>query len=199
MKTISLNIYLFTELSEKAQAKAHEHYLYDIYYDDTDAQNVLEKFCQVFGIGIYDWCCSSCGFSYTKPIFKDEYVEENLRKLSGVRLSTYIYNKFSSILFKGRYYSKWVGTDLKQRRSKVLLECDWNLTGYFLDGAILEPIYKFLQHPQSNITFEQLLDLCLVSFFSAYKSDIENIESLEYFRDLCADNENYFYEDGTLI
>ncbi len=87
--------------------------------------------------------------------------------LSGWRLMAYLMNNHWNDLYTPKYF--WKG--MKGRKSRIFVDtCP--LTGYYIDNDILDPIYKFLKSPTGNVTFDNLMNNCLDSFFRACRDDM---------------------------
>ena len=74
-----------------------------------------------------------------------------------------------------------------------------SLTGYYIDDCILDPIYKFLKFPTENVTFDDLMNDCLDSFFRACRDDMESTQTLEYFTEESNANNWEYLLDGNLF
>ena len=68
MRTITVDVFTFNELSDKAKDKAREWYrstCFEYVFLD-DAFNSLETFCNAFGVKIKDYSVGTWGHSYIK-------------------------------------------------------------------------------------------------------------------------------------
>lgn len=205
MTTVEIQIFDFSELSERAKENAHNTWLGEGHSPNwsEDNLNSLKAFYKVFPIKDTggDWG------GYTELTCEDE-----VAALSGHRLAKYIWNNYGNVLWKGKYYSLWSKTDqnphyrpggsapmgkLKSRYSKIIkVPQNYNLTGYCMDEAVLQPIYEFLEKPD-NRDFEDLLTDCVHSWKKAFKEDEESYYSIENFAELCEANEWQFTENGS--
>lgn len=206
MRTETIEIFKFSELTEMAKEKAINWYRNDldldiqIYYDEAHA--TVDKFNQLFGVknGSRSWL-----------EFDLSGIDENLLDLTGLRLRTYVINNFFSRLYKGKYYSLWSNTEkadnvygkkLKSRHSKVIFNNDCVLTGVDYDNCMLQPVYELIEWSEksdyhSYQTFENLINDCYkaleqsieetISYLNSDTSIIENIEANDY----------EFYIDGS--
>jgi hypothetical protein len=200
--SIEYKLYKYEELSEEAKEKA----LQDFNSEDTypwydENKDVLEKFAKIFNISINGW-----EYGYHKYVnFSMDCEYEEIEELTGIRLVKYLWNNYKNDILKGKYYSTKRYYDenkkyhYKYRHSKIILNNDCVLTGYYLDMDILDPIYKFLEQPNNNITFKELIEECLTSWVNACDNDIKYYYSSENLQELSQDNEYEFLEDGTIF
>lgn len=214
MKTITVNVYSFSELSEGAKEKVINKYR-ENNYDTTpwyieEANESFEKFADIFSI---DWS----SIDYCEP-YRNEYsikLDDNIINLTGHRLAKYIWNNYKRDIFKGKYYGKLVdtfadGTKIPiskehpigqrhvKRYSKVFLSNDCVLTGVCYDQSVLQPIYDFLDKP-SDIDFETLLDDCIYNLCTDVRSETEYHNSDEAITEEIEANEYEFDESGNMI
>jgi hypothetical protein len=115
----------------------------------------------------------------------------------------YIWNNYSDYIFKGKYYSTKGYYDEKQqyhykyRHSNIILEKEnCPLTGYYIDNEILQPLWDFLDKPNKNTTFHDLMEECLNNWISACNKDYENYYSMENFLEESKANEYEYLESG---
>lgn len=192
MKTVETNVYSFDELTPKAQERAFDHFCstYDYPYEN-DNQEVLDEFCKLFDISV-DFVY---GYAYTLQFIvrtKFQYGEE---ELSGVRLMAYLQNNFMKYLTLPKVWYNEKCT--KKYFSKVFFEeREYPLTGYYIDEDILKPIYDFLSHPNSNVTFVKLMEKCIANYLKVAQADYDSVYSIEYFENECKETEALFLEDG---
>ena len=199
MKTCKINLYSFNELSDAAKSKAIEDYRkgndYSFMYDE--AHETVKKFNDVFNLneGRNSWLDYSDNF------------EDNVLILTGQRLRTYILNNFGNSLYKGKYYSLWSKTEksykyykdgypvLKSKHSKILLENCCVLTGVCYDDDILQPIYNFIDKPDtSNLT--DLINDCFYSLKNSLEREEDCRNTDDYISEEIEANEMQFTEDG---
>lgn len=200
MRTKTIGIYKFEELSPKAKQSAIDAYRAKGYQPAWTDENfdTLRAFEKVFPIKITNSSYGDRGegvtFHFTDYSTSCEVIEE----LSGQRLATYIWNNYRGHLYKGKYYSnKPVGSNNhRSRHSKIQLETSCVLTGYCIDDDILDPIYAFLKKPLATTTFRHLLEDCFDAWVKACNADIEWQDSDEYISDYLIANDYEFTEDG---
>jgi hypothetical protein len=209
MKTLELNLYDFSELSEEAQQVALENV--DItdnmqFYAD-DALETVKEFQRIFPIEYKE-----IDFTYGKAYGK--YVgEENHRNLYGIRLLKLLENNYLPDLRKGKYRStesttkhpcikvkKYAnGNTFSAFHSRIFFEYDnYPLTGICYDYDILKPILDFRKNPQDSITFEELLQDCLISLAKALKREYDYLNSDEAKIQHLIDSDMQFLECGEI-
>jgi hypothetical protein len=200
MREVTMKVYTVEELSERALSRAHyDWYMNSDYPWDRENEKTLLEFERVFPIEVTDW---QYGGVY-KYVRFHMTCEDEVADLEGVRLAKYIWNNYRHSIYKGKYYSKGKFIDGKyqyvSRRSKLILEKDYNLTGYYIDYDILKPIWDFLDSPRPNITFKDLMKECLDEWLEACEDDYNNYYSLDNFIEIAKVNKWEFYEDGSMF
>ncbi len=194
MRTISreYNLYPVSELPTKSQEVAHQEWLMHKEYGySSDNRATLTEFENAFNLSIRDWSYDSCSYNYS--FFTD--LSGDIEQMQGIRLATYIINNHWHRLFTPKSY--WRSG--KNRKSRVFVTTDCTLTGYCADCAVLEPIYKFLERPNEQTTYYDLMDSCLDSFFKYCRDDMEQTEKLEYFIEESENNEWEYLESGKIF
>jgi len=207
-RTITYKVYSFRELSEAAKEKAIQWYREK--FDDREPawaeenRQSMEAFAEVFPVKVRKWQYDqSNGF-----VAFDFTGEDAVEALTGQRLATYIWNNYGTRLFKGKYYSTTfkphvkdaehpAGLSYKHRHSNIMLEgMNCVLTGYCMDDDLLEPIYKFLDHPDGR-DFRELLQDCFDQWVSACVKDYEYQGSDEYIAETLEANDYEFKHNGS--
>lgn len=212
MKTKTIEVYSFSELSDKAKKRAIEKRRDDqeYYWHDENVKS-LKAFCDSFPVKYTDF---SYGFDHS--FIRSEFTgEENHRELSGIRLYKHLFWNYFSVLFPGKYYGKLVntfpdGTPIPvnkehpaglrhvKRYSKILRD-EYCPTGYCIDCSISQPIYDFLKNPSDSVTFEDLLEKCLDSWLKSCLADYEYCFEDEHLEEEIEANEVEFDIDGDTI
>jgi len=187
MRTETINICQYSELSESAREKAFHSWLSKGDYGwEGDNENTLDTFTGIFPVKV-----KSFEYGYRDYINFSFTADDDIEGLSGLRLVKHIHNNYYDSLFKGKYYSK----GKYSRTSKILVDNCCSLTGFHMDNAILQPIYDFLKKP-TDLNFKDLMEDCLESWVSACSKDYEAYMSKENFSELCEINGWEFTEDG---
>jgi hypothetical protein len=216
MKTITVNLYSFNELSEEAKQNAIEnvrnHKSDDYDYIWHDAHNSVKKFHSIFPTeeGFNSWL----DYELTGLDFEDEIL--NLR---GLRLRKYILNNFGHYLFVPEFKGS-LKTDeyVSHKRIKSPIEVNRNgkrfnayysaifkdnccvLTGVCYDNDLLKPIYDFLEKDYKNkyINLIDLFDECFRSLEKSINNEIDWNESDEGVKEHILSNDFEFTEEGEL-
>ena len=201
MRTETIKIYKFSELSDAAQRRAWETGP-DFSGDCSDEfRATLEAFEKIFDIGVYRWNVDdySHDFAYVTAGGATEAPEGD-----PLRLARYIWNNYADYISRGRYYStpgRWIDGKYhyKFRHSNATFEIDnCPLTGVCYDMDILQPVLDCLHYKRFFESYNDLMDECLSAFFGAWSADIEYHASLEYFAEMCEINGYEFTEMGEM-
>lgn len=206
MKTIEINLYSFDELSDKAKRKALKEYIEneDFYFIWDDAYETVKSFCKKTIIKTYQ-------NSWLEPNFNN--IDDSILNLTGVRLMKYFINNFD-FLYKPKYLKSYddhkthrmikniialnTGNKYSLAYSNIQKETSYNLTGVCYDDVFLKPIYDFLQKPTKNKNFEDIISDCFYCLKKSIENEIEYMQSMEYFAELCEMNNYYFTEQGEM-
>lgn len=213
MKTYSVTVdsYSVTELSEKAQEKAHTDWLYkgSYFWEGDELRDTLDEFCRIFDVKLKHWEYDSITYSCRF----DVKIDEDQESLSGIRLATFVWNNYADFIRKGRYFSLWSKVDknphwknenshcprgkLKTRYSKVMWSLDdCPLTGVRYDMDILDPVIKCLTYKKMYGSYSDLIKACLDNFFKMAVKEYEYSGSLEAFIEMADANEYEYDENG---
>ena len=200
MREITMKVYSVEELSERALDRAyHDWCMNNNYPWGRENRKTLLEFERVFPVEVTDW---QYGGFYKHVIF-NMTCDDEVAELEGFRLAKYIWNNYKNYIYEGKYYSKgkYVGGKYQyvSRHSKIILEKDCPLTGYYLDYDILKPLYDFLDSPRPNITFRDLMKECLNSWVKACEDDYNNYYSIDNFKEIANVNEWLFFENGSMF
>ena len=188
MKEVTIKLYDLEDLTEKAQKIAYEKWMCNFeYFWHSENMDTLKEFSKIFGIEVNEFEYDQFNYWYRFNV-REEF-PENMR---GDRLVKYIQNNFMWILSKPKVYAK----NGKKRISRIFREAK-DLTGFYLDSAIISPILDFIKSPK-NIGFEELINECLDAFFKACRDDFAYCCSFEAFKEQCEANEYLFEESGEM-
>jgi len=201
----TIYVYEYDELSDSAKENALIKLCewFDYWGDDNRA--TLDAFINIFPVkGVkweYGFCSPWINFTFTGDDDRFSF-ENDIAELSGIRLLKYLWNNYRNDLYQGKYYGVIV-RDLhidhyKSRHSKVQLENDCVLTGYYIDNAILQPIYDFMAKPDSR-NFEELMYDCLYAWVKACSDDYDAWYGEENMIEMAVHNEVCFNEYGDII
>lgn len=209
MRTIKTVLYNFSELSEGAKEKAiqnhREKYIdYSFYYDEIIES--VKAVVELFGL--------KTGNEYSD--IRTGHIEDTILNLSGIRLYKYLINNYGSKLFtpkyiktldrkvswkpfKCTYFKNREGKEFTQIHSKLKTDNSCTLTGVCYDMDILEPVYNFLQSPDKNTTFEELIGDIESAISKTFRDTEDWINSDEFITDEIEANNYEFTEEGKLI
>ena len=164
MRTETINIYKFNELSDSAKENAISNWRNHGDYAWTDEwMDSLKTFCDLLGITIRDYSIGPYSHSYINWSYEPSY-EFELTDIRGLRLRTWLINNWMPYFKKGKYYSgfdKWVDGKYhyKHRYSKCQFDYDnCPLTGYVGDMALIQPVLDFIAKPESHIDLEDIVN-----------------------------------------
>lgn len=105
MRTKTITLYKFNELSDGAQAKAIEEWRTadkgPPAHND-EMSDTIEAFANVFPVSVRRWCY---GGDRNDGVDFSMNCNDDVEELKGPRLATYIWNNYKSKLFKGKYRS----------------------------------------------------------------------------------------------
>lgn len=193
MKTVTINLFEFDELSEEAKRIAVRHFQEDDTLDESvhsDSMQSLNAFNELFKIQLINW--------HPNGLYKPGYrllEDDQILDLSGRRLQKYLWNNYGEI-YKGKFYYRFG----RSRHSRILIHgagsCPF--TGCVYDDVVLNPVYDFInaRNPEGN--FRQLIDACLNLLSATVESETEYIYSKEGIEELIGNGEYWFTEIGRL-
>lgn len=200
MRTETINVYKFDELTTDARHYAWEHgFDYGNDHDD-EYRATLEAFEKIFDICVFRYRVGDSiyapSFSYIKAGAADDAPEGD-----ALRLARYVWNNYAEYIQKGRYYSRgrWIDGKYtyKCRYSKIRHEMDnCPLTGVCYDCDILGPVIDCLHYKRFFNSYDELIHTCLSGFFAAWDAEKEYLRSEEYFAEMAEINEYEFLETG---
>ena len=200
MKTVTINTYKFSELTEEATQIAIDNYTPCLDYIVNDALATIKAGLKAFDCELIGYCIGATPDrgEYMQVSTYTEYSED----IQGFRLRTYLLNNFSRYLYTGKPQGKYEKRGEKwayKRYSKVIfLETDCPFTGMCYDCDFLQPIVDFIKKPDSS-TFKELMQSCVDNVVSVLHSEgeyrlsdegkIEDIEANEW--DFTENGETY--------
>ena len=198
MRSLTIDIFKFSELNETAQALAltevRENILNLDDFDYSEYKASLSAFADDIGFTVDDWsygldCCSV-------DIDTNDLIAEDFNgagELSGVRAYKWIVNNVKGLQPGPRVYCgerETIRHGFKQferivkRVSGVYLEADCcNYTGVFCDETLLKPFREFLKNPTDDIQLIDLVNAAIDGYCETMLGDLEHQESDEYVRE----------------
>ena len=192
MRTETINIYKFDELSKETQQKAIENYrskYQGVYYAwDNENQDTLKTFLDLF----------------LAEVKRHGNVKTNYdHGLTGLRLKKWIINNFWTCIYKPKYYSKYIKNENKYRSRYSKIQWEWDncsLTGYCMDNDIIQPLIDYIRTPKNDsYELDDVLTWCYEAFQRSVEKDHEWQDSDEYIIEEINTNDYEFHEDGTMI
>lgn len=221
MKEFKIKLYKFEELSEEVRKEIVEKKCSDVMYDvmechNTELRDTLKKFEEIFGISVnYEvgYYTKHYSFEFDEPIYQSGWYEDfdyeiSAENVKGKLLLRYLNKKYYDIRSR-KYYSTTGYYDenkkyhYKFRHSKIMWEIgNCPLTGVCYDCDILDPIWKWYENPDWNLSLHDLIDKCLENFFNDWESEYNYYGDN---KDNCVEEElseriyedDLFLEDGT--
>ena len=201
IETITRTIYKFNELTPAAQYKAWQNGPDFSGEHDEQYQTTLAAFEKAFDIKVRNY---NVGYPGTTFFLEKTGQAENCPENDPLRLARFIWNNYAARISKGKYYStpgRYIDGkySYKKRYSKTTFEMDnCPLTGWCIDHDILQPVLDCLRYKRFYSSYDELMYNCLVSFFEAWESEIDNLNSFEYFMEWVDDNDVEFLENGEI-
>ena len=156
MKEITIRIYEYDELSDKAKRKAYEDWLSmnHEHFRDGEVLASLKRIEEEFGIEVTRWSYGAC--SYDCGTVRFENWNDDQLALAGERARAFLWNNFGHLVMQPRthYYmkvdGKWrncVGQESRKYESKVFFDRTYDgtcpLTGVCFDNDALDPLACF--------------------------------------------------------
>lgn len=215
----TINLYEYRELSEGAKNRIRDEWrnqpygLMDGY--NSEYESTMKKFCDICGIKVDWWEVDtymhnfSINFCEKYPYEicdKDGYVDEYiaLESLSGKLLFRYVLNNIIPYIVERKvYWKNWP----KKRTSRITYDCypeqgSCPLTGVCMDCDIIEPLMNYYRNwakYPADYTFEDLMNECMESFFSAWQNEYEYRYSDEGIDEMIEGmyDETLYFSDGT--
>jgi len=205
MQTITLELFKFNELSEKAQQVAIDNYRYNGNHcgdvgeiiDSVKAASVLFN----LKIGRQYSDISTC------------HIDDDVLELKGVRAYKYLLNNYGGELFKREYIKhydshKFMSQFYCERKtykngykstfvySKYKKTNSCVLTGFCYDDDILRPIYDFLAKPCKYTTIQDIFEQLGKAIEKTFADFEEWVNSDEVISNFLIANEYEFTIDG---
>lgn len=211
MKTIRTKVYQFNELTEKAKEVAINWYRNsndDGYLYSDEIIESVKAVCELFNL--------KTGREWSN--IRTSHIDDNIMELKGIRLYKYIVNNYWNSLFKRKYLG-CIGDNrvIKHRMSKtnfydmkkgarvnssnfiysnIQYDNSCTLTGVCYDMDILQPVYDFLEKPNTSTTFEDLMNEIESAISKTFQQNEDWVNSDEYITEQIEANEYDFTKDG---
>lgn len=191
MKTKTIRVFQYTELSDKARNAAREKFTPEELDWGSECWDTLKAFAALAGVKVKEFN------EYRGLVYNLDNIEEIIKDMSGIRLMKYLNNHFFDSIYKPKFiYAGAISANSKTRYSKVQVSCNCPLTGFCMDMDILEPLVDAMHGKALKATYADVISECMRSWEKSYNNEIDYQLSEEYFRNHAEANELYFSEDG---
>lgn len=179
MRDVMIKVYMFKELSAKAQEAALINYkVYAPFPSHTEYEKSLNAFCDEFPVAIGHWEVDDSGDGVISNIFTTCASEVDKK-------TDYAINR----------YLRWKHGLIFSRPNNEKPCCP--LTGFMADEALLAPLWASFERPYPS-EYCELLRECVEAWFEAYKADIRDYYSDETIIREMGETETEFTEDGSV-
>lgn len=170
----------------------------DLYSWHGENIDSLKAFCNHFDVSLNGYSINCCGQSYV-DIGAEFWGVDDIGddELKGIRLWKYLNNNNYLIVNKKTYSGELKKIISISEKVSIFGEC--HFTGYIMDEALLDPIKKFMDEPDANMTMQDLMNDCADNFIKFYSEDWEYQYSDEGLKDMCIANDYYFNGDGSVV
>ena len=209
MKTVTVQTFSFSELSENAKQVAIKNYRNNCNnnpseFDYNEAYQSVKAFHNIFGTK------ESLYYNSWLEI-STENIDDDILCLRGVRLYKYIVNNFYDNLFKPKYLKYFdkhfkhkmiqnktnnTGQQYSFAYSNIQKSNDYVLTGVCWDYDLLQPIYDFLTKIYDCITYKDLLENCFISLKKSLEYQSEFYDTDEYITEQLESDDIDYLESG---
>lgn len=190
MKTVTVKVYSFAELSEDSKEFVLENQRKNTELGSYWQDENLESLTMI--LKFFDWKITNVSLDYSSAsassidiFFKTEYDGAG-SMLSGVRLWKYINKNYvGSKELYGVFDGKENGHTI--------------FTGYCADNIIVQPVYDFMKKP-SNISFKELMEQSVKEYLKYMEEDYNNQRTDEFIIEDMSNNGPYeFYVTGQIF
>jgi hypothetical protein len=206
MKTVTINLYGFNELSDEAKEHAIQKHRMnggtDMQFAYDDAYETVKKFHDIFGTNE-----SRDSWLYLRT----DHICDSRLSLQGLRLHKFLINNYYHILYPKKYIGH-INKDIKHRMAKsgtfgkgytffyshINREKSCSLTGMCYDLDMLKPMHDFIEHP-TDISYEDLLHECVWSLKKSLEKEETYRNSDEFISEELIANDCYFDEYGNAL
>lgn len=198
-------VYEVDELDSEAFGRAYDEFCRDDFYPSADDnRNTLDAFVKMMNgvISVSTW---EYGYgNYINWTLEGTY-EGFECELSGLRLRTWLINNHWDDIYTRKYLGNLgkARGDWRPVYSKIQRHYDCPLTGYYMDGYILDPIVRFVENydakKDSDTTLHDIMNECLNDWLEGCMRDYNDYYSEDNFRDMCHCNEWEFTVDGKIF
>jgi hypothetical protein len=208
MREIVTKVFKFEELSKASQQRAIEKLRYTVAeiadgLDSSDYEDALKMIENAFGINVFMWDVSSCGYSFRFDFISDRWSEIEDKKNPSFLLR--YFKEVDSVIRRGRYYSAPGFYDKKTntyhhryRYSKVIFdEHCYCLTGTWCTQGVDEVLNGFWDYYRKDYSIRDFVSAVLDRFFYHWREDIKYHVTDDYVEEEILSNDWEFLSDGT--
>ncbi len=202
MRTETVTIYKFSELSEKGKKTAienHRENYTEFFWVDEWMQSV-KKGLEAFGAKLKNWDIDCQNINCSS--WQIENHNDNTEQMTGRRLRTWLLNNYSHNFSEAKHYGEFLPKEKRKgnkyypyysKIQKVKTECPF--TGYCGDEYFLDVFREFIKKPDGR-TLDELLEDATEKAFRGMERDCEWQLSDEYISEELEANNYEFTEDG---
>ena len=195
MKTATINIYEFSELSEQAQEQARYSFISNGGYSWAGGQvDSLKAFCEHFNLNLddYSYGNSSCRDNFVRVSVKNEDIAE----LSNAELLACL-NDSGFLIVPGTKWSDKQKAIINTGKKVSLLGGQCPFTGVCHDEDLLDDLRSFVKSTDDR-TYQELMQDCADTWLKSVIEECDYQESMEYFKEIAEANDYQFTEDGSI-
>lgn len=191
MKTVSINVFSFSELNTEAQAVAIEKQRenVDIHCGNSEYEKSLEAFADQFGLKFNYSIGAHC---HSKISIGVNQLEHDIYDLYGVRALAYINNKTALLDSTTKVYKLATGACRKSKIVKQNYQYS-GLTGYYGDFILIEQLIESIQNGECLGT---ALNQSADKFCEVWQADLESKLEDEYLIEEIEASEYDYLESG---
>ena len=188
MKTITISLFNFEELSDEAKKAALDAHRYDFEDDwSFETDNSISEIAEACDMRLVGRCGLYPAFRSNNEIdFK-----------SNSRLIAYIWNNYIEPNLRGKYYT----TGRVHYRSKATLEFSCPFTGVCSDYILWEAWVEFcedIRKAKKVLSLDDFADLLTSHAKKRIDDDTDWVTSDEYIKEIFLFNDYKFLADGTM-
>lgn len=197
MKTVSINVYSYPELSEKAKQKAYYHWL-ETEPEDWVTWELREslKDLESYGVKLSKWQFDETNYWFILDTSSDLAPEIEITELKGLTALKKAMHLYAEITIRPKTYYTSKPRLLKHRKSKTLFhnEGDYLWTTYSFTMTLKELINK----KDLSLSLFDYISSSMNTLFKDVQREYAYQTSQETFEDTSEDNEWFYFENGNL-
>lgn len=205
MRTETISIYQFAELSEEAKETAREWWrnatLKNGFAWQEEWIESIKRGLKSFGADLYNYDIDCLNASQSLVAIKN--YNDNTEELKDLRLRTWLLNNYYHNFFERKPYGSYTKNEKTgkwsyKRRSNVLyIETSCPFTGYCGDENFMDIFREFIKKPDGR-TLDELLQDATDATLRGLEQDCAHQLTDEYIDEVIQANGYEFNEDGTI-